>query len=411
MKNAIDRFLVSGLVLFAFASITSAQAVVRTATGATPASIQAAVDQFRADLGPLNPNNGQSFTSGRREINWDGVGDNLASPNLISGDFFNVNSPRGLVTTSTSGPVLTGGPLQPFQISATAASGVPVRFGNINPTYTNEFKAFSGERLFTTTRGSNVVEITFRIPGTDIPATVDGFGVVFTDVDSRATIMQFYDDKGKLLFTPNGPVDGFDQGLSFLGVSYADATRISRVVLVLGNVPLNAGTTDGAGDIFDVVAMDDFIYGEPRAAEFHSGDVDGDGVADARIFRPGSGTWFTLNSGTNTVDSVHFGVEGDIPVDGDFDGDRRADLAVFRPSEGNWFIRQSRNDEFTVNAFGTGADKPVAGDYDKDGVTDIAVWRPANGNYFVLRSKDKRQTFFSFPFGLAGDVPVQAAAQ
>ena len=411
MKNAINKFLVSGLALFAFATITSAQAVVRSAFGGNAASIQTAVDEFRADLGPLNPNNGQSFRAGRREINWDGVGDALASPNPISGDFFNVNSPRGLVTTSTSGPVLTGGPLQPFQISSTLASGVPVRFGNIDPTYTNEFKAFSGERIFTTTRGSNVVEVTFRIPGTDIPATVNGFGAVFTDVDSRSTIMQFYDDKGKLLFTPNGPVEGVDKGLSFVGVSYEDGTRISRVVLVLGNTSLKPGAVDGLNDILDVVALDDFIYGEPRAAEFHSGDADGDGVADARVFRPSSGTWFTLGSGTNTVSVERFGIEGDVPVDGDFDGDRLADVAVFRPSEGRWFIRRSSNAEVTVQTFGTAIDKPVAGDYDKDGVTDIAVWRPTNGNYFVLRSKDKFTSFFSFPFGLAGDIPVQAAAQ
>ena len=416
MRNAITKFMLSSFALLALASLASevsAQAVERTATGANPASIQGAVDQFRADLGTLNPNTAQTFKAGRREINWDGVGNGVASPNPISGDFFNTTSPRGAVFTSSSGPVLTGGPLQPFQISANAASGVPVRFGNINPTYTNEFQTFSGERLFTTTRGSNVVEITFRIPGTDIPATVNGFGAVFTDVDSRSTVMQFYDDKGKLLRSPNGPVDGADKWLSFQGVSYNDGTRISRVLIVLGNVPLSAGTTDGAGDIFDVVAMDDFIYGEPHAAEFHSGDSDGDGVADARIFRPSSGTWFTLNSGTNTVSIDRFGVDGDIPVDGDFDGDRRADLAVFRPTEGAWFINKSgAGDGSTiVQSFGAPGDKPVAGDYDKDGKTDIAIWRPANGNYIVLRSSDDRRSFFAFPFGTNGDIPVQGGAQ
>lgn len=413
MKYAINKFLVSSFALLVFAGLASevSAQVIRAAFGANPAAIQAAVDQFRADLGTLNPNNGRSFPSGRREINWDAVPDGVASPNPISGDFFNLNSPRGAVFTSTSGPVLTGGPLQPFQISANAASGVPVRFGNINPTYTNEFQAFSGERLFTTTRGSNVVEISFRIPGTDIPATVNGFGAVFTDVDSRSTVMQFYDDKGKLLRTPNGPVEGSDKGLSFVGVSYNDGTRISRVVIVLGNVPLSAGTTDGAGDVFDVVAMDDFIYGEPHAAEFHSGDVDGDGVADARLFRPDSGTWFTLNSGTNTVSIDRFGLGGDIPVDGDFDGDRRADLAVYRPTEGSWFIQRSSNSSVIALAFGTPGDKPVAGDYDKDGTTDIAVWRPANGNFFVLRSADNRSSFFAFPFGSNGDIPVQGGAQ
>jgi hypothetical protein len=326
-------------------------------------------------------------------------------------DFFNVNSPRGAVFTSTAGPLLIGPQLQPFQISSTLASGVPVRFGNINPTYTNEFQAFSQQRIFTTTPGSNVIEISFFIPGTKIPATVNGFGAVFTDVDSQSTRMQFYDDKGKILLVPNGQIVGVDKGLSFQGVSYNDGTRISKVQIILGNVPLSIGTTDGEGDIFDVVAMDDFIYGEPRAAEFHSGDADGDGVADARVYRPSSGTWFTLNSGTNTVSIDRFGLEGDVPVDGDFDGDRRADLAVYRPTEGNWFVRRSSNNSTFVQTFGTVSDQPVAGDYDKDGTTDIAVWRKEDGNYFVLRSSDNRSTFFSFQFGLEGDIPVQAAAR
>ena len=104
MKNAVNKLLMSGVALLALANLnpgTFGQALTRVASGANPASIQAAVDQFRADLGPLNPNNGQSFRSGRREINWDGVPNNLASPNPISGDFFNTTSPRGAVFTST----------------------------------------------------------------------------------------------------------------------------------------------------------------------------------------------------------------------------------------------------------------------------------------------------------------------
>jgi hypothetical protein len=238
---------------------------------------------------------------------------------------------------------------------------------------------------------------------------VNGFGAVFTDVDSRSTIMQFYDDKGRLLSTPNGPIDEADKGLSFQGVSYNDDTRISRVVLVLGNSPLNAGATDGLNDIIDVVALDDFIYGEPRALEFHTGDADGDGVTDARIYRPSVGQWFTLNSGTNTVSIEQFGLEGDIPVNGDFDGDRLADVAVYRPSQGAWFVHTTSNDGVIAQGFGIPGDKPVAGDYDKDGKTDMAVWRPSNGNYFVLRSKDDRASFFAFPFGTAGDIPVGSA--
>jgi len=62
--------------------------VVRQIVGQTPAAIQSVVDQFRADLGgALNPNNGQSFTNGRREINWDGVPDNFSAPNNMPANF------------------------------------------------------------------------------------------------------------------------------------------------------------------------------------------------------------------------------------------------------------------------------------------------------------------------------------
>ena len=47
-------------------------------------------------------------------------------------------------------------------------AGAAVRFGDINPTYTNIFKTFSAERLFSPI-GSNVVNLTFRVPGTDSP--------------------------------------------------------------------------------------------------------------------------------------------------------------------------------------------------------------------------------------------------
>ena len=54
---------IKGLSLFAFAIIflsiftlsIAADPIVREASGATPASIQAAVDQFRADLGAAQP--------------------------------------------------------------------------------------------------------------------------------------------------------------------------------------------------------------------------------------------------------------------------------------------------------------------------------------------------------------------
>src|SRR5207245_2200820 len=71
-------------------------AVVRSATGAAPASIQAAVDQFRTDLGGANNGVGGTFATGRREINWDGVPDAQSAPNNLPANVFNSTSPRGV---------------------------------------------------------------------------------------------------------------------------------------------------------------------------------------------------------------------------------------------------------------------------------------------------------------------------
>jgi hypothetical protein len=408
MKKLYVKTILSGLVLLSLCNFAMAAPVVRQGSGANAAAIQALVDQFRADLGGVNNGVGGSFTSGRREINWDAVPDAFAEPNNLPADFFNVNSPRGAIFNSIEDA--TGAGLNRFAVSSNTASGVPVRFGNINPTYSTIFQTFSPERLFIA-RNTHLLEITFSIPGTNIPATVRGFGVIFCDVDStgggNGSLIRTYDSNGRQLSVASAPA--LDNGLSFVGISFNAGERVARVVIESGTAALSAANTDGTGGV-DVVAMDDFIYGEPRALDFHPGDADGDGIADARVYRPNIGTWFTLNSGSGTVSIEQFGIAGDIPIDGDFDGDSRADTAVYRPSEGGWYVRRSSNNTFITVAFGTATDKPVAGDYDKDGKTDIAVWRPSNGNYFVLRSSDNQSSFFAFPFGQNGDIPVGAAA-
>jgi len=127
---------------------------VQQGSGANAAAIQATVDAFRADLGgSLNPNVASSFATGRREINWDGVPDNLSAPNNLPGNFFNVNSPRGvLFSTPGSG----------FQVSANAVNptNTPVRFGNINAQFPGTFTVFSPQRLFTAL-DSNIVDVNF----------------------------------------------------------------------------------------------------------------------------------------------------------------------------------------------------------------------------------------------------------
>src|SRR4051794_27481325 len=253
---------IAAIAMTGVAAPASSQ-VVRSGSGATAADIAASVNQFRTDLGggTVAGANG-SFGGVRREINWDGVPDAFSAPNNLPPNFFNVNSPRGVVfSTPGSG----------FQVSSTAASGTPVNFGNIDASYSNTFTTFSAQRLFTPI-GSNIVDVNFFIPGSTTPALTKGFGAVFSDVDlANTTSIQFFDLMGASLgvfFAPN--VAGASQTLSFLGVSFASAIA-ARVRITNGNFALAAGATDQNGATRDVVVMDDFLYGEPLQASVPEG--------------------------------------------------------------------------------------------------------------------------------------------
>ena len=245
----------AAIAISAVAAPADAQ-LVRSASGATAGDITAARDQFRTDLGggTVAGANG-SFGGVRREINWDGVPDAFSAPNNLPANFFNVNSPRGVVF-STPG---TG-----FQVSANAGVA-PVDFGNIDASYTTTFAPFSPQRLFTAL-GSNIVDINFFIPGTTTPALVTGFGAVFSDVDlAGSTSFSFFDINNILLGSWNVPAFAGSETFSFLGVSY-DSAIVSRVRITSGNGPLAPGLTDQNGNLRDLVVMDDFIFGEPVLA-------------------------------------------------------------------------------------------------------------------------------------------------
>lgn len=238
----------SGLVLVAglmTATSAGAQPVVREATGADAAAIQATVDAFRADLGnPNNANAAGSQAGGRREINWDGGG--AAAPAT--------KFPIPMTTFSNRGAIFVT-PGSGFEIS-----GQPTpEFGDINPTYPGQFAAFSSPRLFTALN-SNVLDTLFHVPGnTNVPAAVTGFGAVFTDVETpTSTKMEFYAPDGRLLFERFVPAAA-SGSLSFVGVSFPYGELVARVRIVSGNAAF--GPDEGEG--LDLVAMDDFFYSEP----------------------------------------------------------------------------------------------------------------------------------------------------
>lgn len=215
--------------------------------------ISAQLTQFRGILGdPLNTE--PDKTTGRREINWDGVPPNLTNSNNFPFDFFNSTDPavgngrkRGLVYSNTG---------TSFRVDTTA-------FSEIDATYAAEFKAFSPKRLFAYI-GNNVTEVTFRLPGTNTNAFIKGFGLIFSDVDNASsTTLEFFAGT-KSLGVFKAPVRTDANGFSFLGVHFPEE-KVTRVRITAGNGLLAAGVKDvTAGGTKDLVVMDDFFYDEPK---------------------------------------------------------------------------------------------------------------------------------------------------
>jgi hypothetical protein len=237
------------------------------AAGKDVASIQGSVDAFREALG--NPNNGNAgpLATGHREINWDGAGGVDTTTTAPVNPFNVFLNTRGSQFT-TPGVGLTQAPA-----SGGPQGGLAVLFNN--PSYGTIFKPFSNLRLFTPV-GSNITDAFFFLPGSNgsVPATVTGFGAVFTDVDQpdgsgpgekrgnrgASTLIEFYGVNGELLFSSFVPASPGDGSQSFFGVKFNDA-RIARVRITTGDVAL--GPDDDSSN--DIVVMDDFIYGEPKA--------------------------------------------------------------------------------------------------------------------------------------------------
>jgi len=247
-------------------SATSADFVapkVFQAAGPNIESIQATVQKFRDALGGQSNGNNigtPPFTSGRREINWDGVGSpTTTTPPVTPLNTF-LNSRGAQFTTPGTG------------LSQATPAGLATLF--TNPSYNTAFSAFSLFRLFTPV-GSNVTDTFFFVPGSGgtAMATVKGFGAVFTDVDQpngsgpgekqgnrkASTLILFFGAHGQLLYSSLVPASPGNGSFSFLGIVFEDA-RIASVRIIAGDVAPGPNDTPAT----DIVMMDDFIYGEPQ---------------------------------------------------------------------------------------------------------------------------------------------------
>jgi hypothetical protein len=207
------------------------------------------INQFREQTGnPINLT--PKVKDGRREINWDGVPADLLSPLLFPANFFN--------PTEATAP--DGRKRGLVYIPANAALLVSDKnFAEIDTAFKSQFTAFSRNKLFSA-KGTNITEVNFQLPGTSTPAYVTSFGLIFSDVDNaEATTVEIYE--GTKLIS-SAKAQAANKKFSFVGLHTSDV-RITRVKITSGNTALAPGIQDGSAK--DMVAMDDFIYSEPKA--------------------------------------------------------------------------------------------------------------------------------------------------
>ncbi len=224
--------------------------LVYSAAGANAESITTAVEAFRQTMGPLNEPGTAGDPAGRREINWDGVPPQFTTPNDLPADFFNKTSPRGAVLSNPDASNIR------FQVSAGEGSA---RFENLASGYGNLFQAFSPGKLFISL-GTWAYDVDFYRPGTDEKALVKGFGAVFTNVAIPFTsTVELFGAEGNSL--GKFAVQVSPRGLSFLGVMFQERV-IAKARVTPGNIA--AGEVESLDEGRNVVAMDDFIFGEPQ---------------------------------------------------------------------------------------------------------------------------------------------------
>ena len=213
--------------------------------------IDNAINDFSNRLGNLNTTPGA--TAGRREINWDGVPDNMigvAFPN----DFFNpvnANAPverqKGLVYASNVGE---------FQVSKN-------NFSTMNPASIGEFAAYSGTKTFANVT-ANAWPVNFQVAGQTTAAYTKGFGVVLSDVDlPNSTSLEFFDG-AKSLGKFYAPPHDLSSSFSFLGVYFPGNEHVTKVVVKHDGILADGQRDISAGGQHDLVIFDNFIYGEPQ---------------------------------------------------------------------------------------------------------------------------------------------------
>lgn len=217
------------------------------------AGLEEGFELFRDLLGGDNNGNDVAgdkygwFKEGHRQVNWDAP----IVPFDMPGDFFAATVTRGMTVSSLK---------DEFRVSNPVDSHDPWDnlFDSISAVAAEDFQTFSPKRLFTPL-GHTTFTVDFTVPGfLKTPATVEGFGAVFVDVDTPGTTkMTFYAKSGCVIAEEY--VKPSADGLSFLG-AYSSNYPIYTVEIQAGSKAID----DKSHKRGDFVVMDDFLFSEPQ---------------------------------------------------------------------------------------------------------------------------------------------------
>jgi hypothetical protein len=249
MKNI---FILALIIISIISSCDKEEDSVKHVVVAGAGELDDEIHAFRQLLGdPLN--NVTGVNNGRREVDWDGVPDDLLGSELPA-DFFNPTGAGAPASRQRGLAYVSGGQ---FRVSNTG-------FEDINESTPTQFTAFSGDKIFANI-AANDWEIEFEVPGQNIGASVRGFGAVFTDVDLETSVsLEFFSGSRSLgkFFVPKRNTT---TSHSFLGVYFPKDEWITSIkVHHEGRIAENSkDISDGGTE--DLIALDDFFYDEPMA--------------------------------------------------------------------------------------------------------------------------------------------------
>jgi hypothetical protein len=160
----------------------------------------------------------------------------------------------------------------PYAVSGNGFSGA-------NPETVGRFRPFSPNNTLAVadlTLGEfndHFIDLTFIVPGTDIPGSTRGFGAIFVDAETPGSTIEFFGMtlKGEPVSLGQFmvPSDGQAGNPEFLGVVF-DTPIVTHVRLTVGDNALfsfNGTQLQGFGEEggfeVDLVVNDDFVFGVP----------------------------------------------------------------------------------------------------------------------------------------------------